>query len=129
MIARAATCGNKSRAIVLRLALIVVLAMAAFAHRPAGATAGGMSLVEMARYVLPDGSLPVLCLPGGDAPFSSQHCDFCLIAGAAAAPEPASALPLRPARVTCGALGSAMAGPPIGPVCLASSPLRGPPDA
>lgn len=117
------------RAIVARLALIAVLVMAAFAHRAAPPTPAGMTLAELAQYVLPDGSLPVLCAPGEDGHIAVSHCEFCLIAGAAnLVVRPDSPAPINVWRDD-GAVAILQTGPPVGTVDLETCPLRGPPSA
>jgi hypothetical protein len=115
------------RAIAVRLALIAALVMAAFAHRPAAPTPTGVSALEMAQYVLPDGSLPVLCLPGEDGGISGSLCEFCLIAGGAAPPGPGAFLPAMRLRAETGPPLVARTGPPIATAHLKTAPLRGPP--
>ena len=116
-------------ALTARLTLAVALVLAAFAHRPLAPTPSGMSALELVRYVLPDGSLPVLCLPGQDERAGSRLCEFCLIAGAAVPPHRASAPFACPHLVEIGVSRLVPAGPPVCPACLATSPPRGPPAA
>lgn len=74
--------------LMLRALVAVALLLAAFAHRPAAIEAYGQE--DLTAYVLPDGTLPVLCLPG-DPNKSSKHfvpCDFCQIASTFALPAP-----------------------------------------
>lgn len=118
---------HDARAVAARLALVVALVLAAFAHRPAALTPTGMTALQIARYVLPDGSLPVLCLPGRDNGVAGSFCEFCLVAGNAAPPAPGACLPVRHLRVEGGARGVAKAGPPVAPTHLGTAPLRGPP--
>lgn len=116
-----------SRTLAIRLALIAGLVLAAFAHRPATPTPSGMSLIELARYVLPDGSLPVLCLPGQDGAVSGAHCEFCLIAGGVLPPQPAAGPCVSTQTATLAMANAARAGPSICPACHATAPPRGPP--
>lgn len=118
---------KNARAAFARLALIAALVMTAFAHRPAAPTPTGMSALEMAQYVLPDGSLPVLCLPGEDGGISGSFCEFCLIAGGAAPPAPGNGLPATRMRTETGAPLVTRTGPPIATAHLKTAPLRGPP--
>ncbi|MBO6639272.1 MAG: hypothetical protein JJ920_16425 [Roseitalea sp.] len=127
MTALALTRRRHARAIAARLVLIATLVMAAFAHRPAAPTPSGMTALEMAQYVLPDGSLPVLCLPGQDGHISGGFCEFCLIAGSAAPPAPGPCQPVLHRVLATGTAGLARAGPPFVPVHLQTAPLRGPP--
>lgn len=118
-----------ARAVLVRLALIAALAMAAFAHRPAAATPTGMSALEMAHYVLPDGSMPVRCLPEDDGGISGNLCEFCLIAGGAAVPGPGNCLPAMRLRAETGSPLVTRTGPPIAAAHLETAPVRGPPPA
>jgi hypothetical protein len=86
-----------------------------------------MTALEMAQYVLPDGSLPVLCLPGQDGHVSGSFCEFCLIAGSAAPPAPGACLPATRLRTQTLALQTGRAGPPVATAHLETAPLRGPP--
>lgn len=118
---------GSTKAIAARLVLVAALVLAAFAHRPAAPTPSGMTALELARYVLPDGSLPVLCLPGEDRGASSVFCEFCLIAGGAMPSGPASG-PCRLAHdATIASAISVRAGPLICPVCHGTASPRGPP--
>lgn len=71
----------------LRLGATVLLALSAlllgFAHKPLSL---GPSPLELAAYVLPDGTPPFLCHADGDAPEGGSHhetasalCDACLL--------------------------------------------------
>jgi len=115
------------RALGVRLALVLALVMAAFAHRTAAPTQTGMSALEMAQYVLPDGTLPVLCLPGQDGGVSGNFCEFCLIAAGAAPPGPGPCLPAKHLRAETGPPLVTRTGPPIATAHLETAPLRGPP--
>jgi len=114
-------------AIIVRLALVAVVAMTAFAHRTAGVAAGGMSLIELSRYVLPDGSIPSWCLPQGQTGPGANHCEFCLIASGAAPAEPGQAHVLRWQRMVQIDLRPALCDPVNGLDWLRSAPPRGPP--
>ena len=75
----------------LRVMLLAAVVMSAFAHRPA---VSAPTPLELAQYVLPDGTWPDLCLDGsGSAPSHADHgfCDFCLIAGSSHPAEPVAA--------------------------------------
>lgn len=116
-------------AMAMRLALIVALVAAAFAHRPAGPAPSGMSAFQLAQYTLPDGTLPVFCLPGEDRAASGAVCEFCLIAGGAMPPARA---PAPRAWAHDGATLSAFpvrAEPSIRPVRHGTASPRGPPGA
>ena len=111
----------------MRLALVAALVAAAFAHRPAGPAPAGMGALELARYVLPDGTLPALCLPGRDRAAPGAVCEFCLIAGGAMPPGRA---PAPRAWAHDGATLSAAparAGPSIRPPRHGTASPRGPP--
>ena len=110
-----------------RLALLVALVAAAYAHR-AHAHPGGLSPLAMAQYVLPDGSLPDLCFGGSDGGQPGHHCEFCLIAGAAAPPPPVAGTGVRSGAVCDAPVIAGRGIPAPCPACLATSPLRGPPD-
>jgi hypothetical protein len=74
-----------------RIVLIMALVMAAHAHR-VWANDDAFAVTDRAgyaaQYTLPDGTLPVLCQPGGQRHHAHQYaCDFCLIAGAASVPD------------------------------------------
>ena len=77
--------------LVLSLALTLALVMTAFSHRAAVPVDGSRNL---AAYVLPDGSLPSLCVSddersGGTKQGHGHPCEFCRIAGSAGlAPAP-----------------------------------------
>lgn len=66
--------------------LAFALLMTAFAHRPVSATPA----FDAAAYTLPDGSLPVFCLPSDgktDGSASSGGCEFCRLAASVLLPE------------------------------------------
>lgn len=58
--------GIKGTAGWLRIACAVALLCLGFAHMPPSAGEARSSSLELAHYAFPDGSLPVLCLPGDD---------------------------------------------------------------
>lgn len=111
-------------AVIARLALVAVLVAAAFAHRP-HANPSGLSLVSLAQYVLPDGTLPDFCLTGTGDHQSHHHCEFCLIAGGSAPPDCPAQAPMP--NVAKSTVTTPRIGPPTWPACLATSPPRGPP--
>lgn len=113
-------------AFVTRLLLIGVLVAAAFAHRPF-AHPSGLSTLALAQYVLPDGSLPDLCLTGPGQEHAHEHCPFCLIAGSSAPPPPVDTLGGTPLLASLSGTTGLRIGPPICPACLATFPSRGPP--
>jgi hypothetical protein len=72
------------------VAALYALAMVwlGFAHQPFAPVTAPSSLERLA-YVLPDGTLPDLCIPQSDGPVRDGHfaaCDACLVAGGHAAP-------------------------------------------
>ena len=74
----------------VRAICAVALMLAAFAHRPVALPAYGGD--DLAAYVLPDGSLPILCLTDFDGDGKpdavSDHCEFCRIAASVDLPAP-----------------------------------------
>ncbi|MDR6756894.1 hypothetical protein J2Y48_002190 [Mycoplana sp. BE70] len=76
---------------VIRLVCALALVLVGFAHKvPAAAAAA--SQIELADYVLPDGSFPVLCLSSHDEDGGSDQllnaCEACLISSAVLLPVP-----------------------------------------
>lgn len=74
----------------LRILCAVALLFVGFAHRPASAAAP--TALELAQYVLPDGTIQDICL--NDMVGKVKHatpikCEACRIAGALLMPEPA----------------------------------------
>lgn len=78
---------RKTLSIALRMFCAMLLVSLAFAHRPAMAA----PVMDMASYVLPDGSVSSLCLPGEDGK-QDKHvdrgCEACRIASSIAMPLP-----------------------------------------
>ena len=76
----------------LRILCAVALLSVGFAHRPVMA-ANAPSAAELAQYVLPDGTLPDLCLDGmvdGKAKHAMPgKCEACRIGSAMLVPAPA----------------------------------------
>lgn len=68
------------------------LLLVAFAHKPllSSAAASGYVGVDIADYVLPDGTLPDLCLGGEEDGhhFIAGHCEACRIFGSVDLPSP-----------------------------------------
>jgi len=67
---------------------ILALSFAAFAHRAAPFASAADA--DLSAYMLPDGSLPVLCIGGeatGDAAFPASICPFCVLAKSIVAPS------------------------------------------
>ena len=82
---------------VMRLMCAISLVAITFAH--VQGLASGYGVGGSVAYVLPDGTVPALCLPdpGGDRNGSTglEHCEFCRIVSAVVVPEaPVSALPV-----------------------------------
>ncbi|MEZ5789342.1 MAG: hypothetical protein R3D34_00545 [Nitratireductor sp.] len=76
----------KTTRLLLSLALTLALVMTAFAHR--AASLNDVSSIDLAAYVLPDGSTPSLCVgddgsAGGKSSKHAHPCEFCRIAGSA----------------------------------------------
>ena len=79
-------------AVCLRILCAVALLSVGFAHKPAFA-ANVPSALELAQYVLPDGTLPDLCLDGivdgKEKHAAPVKCEACRIASSLLMPEPA----------------------------------------
>lgn len=75
----------------LRILCAVALLFVGFAHQPVSASQPGV--FELAQYVLPDGTIPDLCLDGmvdGKAKHAgSVKCEACRIGSAILMPAPA----------------------------------------
>lgn len=100
------------------------LVMTAFAHRPA--VAGPVP--DLSAYVLPNGSLPDLCIPGdgGDSGKGAAPCEFCRLASTVMMPAP----PCEPGgilRVVIGRLGDIAVSAETATAVFPAAPLRGPP--
>ncbi|QKK32149.1 hypothetical protein FE844_022285 [Rhizobium indicum] len=70
----------------LRILCAVALVFVGFAHQVPAAAAGEFDPAELAQYVLPDGTLPTLCVTTTDTSGQSQHdkahshgCEACRI--------------------------------------------------
>lgn len=117
----------------LRFFCALALVMTAYAHKPPALTAAAPA--DLALYVLPDGSVPTLCISGHGEEQDDDHrhdgvaCEFCRIAGSVAMPAPpadAAALEIAFAEARFAALTSALraaaafepAAPPQGPPFL-----------
>lgn len=110
----------------LRLLCVVALAFAGLAHRPAMA----MPSLEFAAYVLPDGTLPDICVDdavhGRAKLVPAKVCEACRIGGAMLVPEPSGLDGLPPL------LGAARLPMPAGAVLVVrrerpGAPPRAPP--
>lgn len=112
--------------------LLLLLALVTGAFGTAPLLAGKTQGVDLSDYALPDGSLPLLCLPGtgsgdedGTAP--SGHCPYCCTAAQATLP-PLPATPQSRLRPEVHSLpgGTSL---PAHRVFRPAAPLRGPPAA
>ena len=109
----------------LGVLLAVALLMTAFAHRPAAATPA----FDAAAYMLPDGSLPVLCLPSGGKSEGfdwSGVCEFCRLAASVLLPEPTAEPHLPPAPPAAG-FGRSPGAPLPSAARFPAAPPQGPP--
>lgn len=122
------TAGTMTR-IVCALALLLL----GFSHQPP-AFANGLSLVEAAHYVLPDGSLPDICddsgtLSGDGHDHSPLHanarCEACLISASTLVPPPPGDIVV-PRREAGRLLPAALERPSLVAFRLTAAP-RGPP--
>jgi hypothetical protein len=87
----------KSRSAWVRIVCALALLMVAFAHKPLGVSdrLAAYAGVDVAQYILPDGTLPDLCLSGGDHGghhAKSNDCEACRIASSADLPLPVSGI-------------------------------------
>jgi hypothetical protein len=80
----------------LRILCAVALVFVGFAHQLPAAAAGEFDPAELGQYVLPDGTLPTLCVTTTDKSGQSQHdkahshgCEACRISTAILLPAPA----------------------------------------
>lgn len=81
-----------SRTGLVRMLCALSLLLVAFAHQPLTLSAGAAAYagVDIADYVLPDGTLPDLCLDGGEDGHHSvsNHCEACRIVSSVDLPSP-----------------------------------------
>ncbi len=119
---------NRRTGLAIRFAVVAALVLAAFAHRAVNAEPVP---AELAAYVLPDGTLPDICLTGDTNDTGHDHgtvaCEFCLIAGGAALAAPvadASAVHRSIASADLNVAARTDLSP--FPAC-ATAPVRGPP--
>ncbi len=56
----------------VRMLCALALVFVAFAHKPI--TTASADQIDLAAYTLPDGTVPVLCLPGSGDQGSAQEC-------------------------------------------------------
>ncbi|MBB2754816.1 UNVERIFIED_ORG: hypothetical protein GGI57_005552 [Rhizobium aethiopicum] len=80
----------------LRILCAAALVFIAFAHQAPNAAAGRSGPAELAQYVLPDGTLPTLCVTVSDKSDQGQHdkthshgCEACRIGASILLPAPA----------------------------------------
>jgi hypothetical protein len=87
-------CGHWSLCILCAFAFLLL----GLVHRPPVADAAPIPPGEVAAYLLPDGTLPVLCLPSTEGkPHHREHegapfCEACRLAAAIMLPAPAGTL-------------------------------------
>ncbi|MBY4609998.1 hypothetical protein K6M90_20350 [Rhizobium sp. 9T] len=103
----------------LRILCAVALVFVGFAHQTPASAAGTFDPAELAQYILPDGSLPTLCVTvtdesGTDKSGTGKHdkthshgCEACRIGAATLLPAPAD-----------------VAGAPIGFAVAVELPIR-----
>jgi len=86
------TGGISSGSGLVRMLCALSLLLVAFAHRPlALETVPSLSSADVASFMLPDGTLPDLCLTGendGADHFAASHCEACRIASSVDVPPP-----------------------------------------
>ncbi|MFZ2102575.1 MAG: hypothetical protein WAU86_18625 [Oricola sp.] len=112
----------------LRVVLLAAVVLSAFAHRP---LVSDPEPFELARYVLPDGTLPEICTvdENGGGPAKHDHvvCDFCLIAGSSHPAEPVAEALSRPLPLLLAVIVPVTTAPPVVTIELATASKRGPP--
>jgi hypothetical protein len=71
----------------VRITCALALLLVAFAHRPVAFAAVPF---DVTAYVLPDGTIPDLCVPGnaGNGEIHATGCEFCRLASGIILPEP-----------------------------------------
>lgn len=88
-----------SMARLVRIFCAIALLCVGFAHKPPvlPAAPSSLSVEELAQYVLPDGTLPVLCLPSEDGKTKHQDhtygsgCEACRLSASTILPFPDNA--------------------------------------
>lgn len=79
----------------VRVMCVLALLLAGFAYKPPITEYAHIPVQELAQYVLPDGTSPVLCLPSEDGKAKhnshdfSTGCDFCRLTASIILPAPA----------------------------------------
>ena len=112
----------------MRIACALSLVLLSFSHSPMISKSNPSTHVDMSAYILPDGSLPVLCLTGGseEKTHTIAPCEFCRISHALILPEPSGLIEARCVVQS----GQVIAGIDMGvmvAVLLPAAPTRGPP--
>jgi hypothetical protein len=80
----------------VRMACAIALLFVGFGHQAPASAASTFAQGEFAEYVLPDGTLPVICIADKDSrvqPHGKKHqseCEACLVSGAVILPTPGS---------------------------------------
>lgn len=84
----------KQAGILTRIVCAIALLFVGLLHKPPSVSASVFTPAELAVYTLPDGTVPVLCLPSEDGA-SKKHshdfgsgCEACRLASAILLPEP-----------------------------------------
>lgn len=86
---------------IVRIICVLALLLVGFAHKPLMLANSQIPLSEIAQYVLPDGTTPVLCLPSEDGKGThDQHaigsgCEACRLTASVLLPTPADELGLQ----------------------------------
>lgn len=82
----------------VRMLCALALLLVGFAHTPPAIASHGLSASELAEFVLPDGTLPVLCLSSEDGSTKQKDhagksgCEACRLAASVLLPSPADAI-------------------------------------
>lgn len=85
---------------IVRTMCALALLLVGFAHKPPALADNQIPLSEIAQYVLPDGTLPVLCITSEDGKTKHHHgdigsgCEACRLTASVFVPAPADALGL-----------------------------------
>ncbi|KWV60083.1 hypothetical protein AS026_27100 [Rhizobium altiplani] len=94
----------------LRMTCAIALLFVGFAHQPPSFAKGAFLPSEFAEYILPDGTLPVICISGKadgmskhDTAQQAQGCEACRIAASVLLPVPDKYRGERP-RITTAAM-------------------------
>ncbi len=79
----------------VRIICALALLFVGFAHKPPVTDSYSIPPTEVAQYILPDGTLPVLCLPSQDGKVKHDHhdaasgCEACRLTASVLVPSPA----------------------------------------